>query len=76
MQETPNGMSVDMVDGPSELPRNGVFANGANHDDHEPSVEELQAELPIVYDGMVPLGELMSRLAQAIHAELTELSET
>ncbi|KZT24268.1 MED14-domain-containing protein [Neolentinus lepideus HHB14362 ss-1] len=43
---------------------------------HEPSQEELERELPVVYDGQVPLGELLSRVAQAIYAELQELAET
>ena len=42
----------------------------------EPSLEELEHELPIVHDGQVPLGELLSRVVQAIYAELTEMSET
>lgn len=43
---------------------------------HEPSIEELENELPIVLDGQVPLGDLLSRVAQAIYAELSELAET
>ena len=50
------------------------MANG-NHE-HEASVEELERELPVVYDGQVPLGELVSRTVQAIYAELSELAET
>lgn len=41
-----------------------------------PSLEQLEHELPSVTDGQVPLGELVSRVAQAIYAELTELAET
>ena len=48
------------------------FTNGV----HEPSQEELEGELPVVGDGQVMLGELASRMAQAIYAELTELAET
>ncbi|KAI6045803.1 mediator complex subunit MED14-domain-containing protein [Pisolithus marmoratus] len=33
-------------------------------------------ELPVVCDGQVPLGELLSRVAQATYAELVELAET
>lgn len=51
-----------------------AVANG-NHE-HEASVEELERELPVVYDGQVPLGELVSRTVQAIYAELSELAET
>ena len=46
------------------------------HHEPEPSVEELERELPVVYDGQVPLGELVSRTVQAIYAELSELAET
>ncbi|EKM54002.1 uncharacterized protein PHACADRAFT_174499 [Phanerochaete carnosa HHB-10118-sp] len=41
-----------------------------------PSIEQLEHELPSVSDGQVPLGELVSRVAQAVYAELTELAET
>ena len=41
-----------------------------------PSLEQLEHELPSVTDGQVPLGELVSRIAQAVYAELTELAET
>ncbi len=44
--------------------------------DQEPSLEELEQELPVVYDGQIPLGDLLSRVVQAIYAELLELSET
>ncbi|EMD37772.1 hypothetical protein CERSUDRAFT_73593 [Gelatoporia subvermispora B] len=65
----------------------GVVSNGASSFDpshgqpftngfHEPSIEELLHELPVVQDGQVPLGELVSRVAQALYAELSELAET
>lgn len=44
--------------------------------DSEPSLEELERELPVVYDGQVPLGDLLSRVVQSIYAELSELAET
>lgn len=53
---------------------NGLTANG--HLEQEPSLEQLEMELPVVLDGQVPLGELLSRVAQAIYAELSELAET
>lgn len=40
------------------------------------SIEELERELPVVHDGQIPLGDLTSRLVQAIYAELSELGET
>ncbi|PIL36575.1 hypothetical protein GSI_00264 [Ganoderma sinense ZZ0214-1] len=63
---------------------NGHLTNGTAHlplqngkaDAHEPSLEQLESELPLVMDGMLPLGELVSRLAQAIYAELVEMAET
>lgn len=44
--------------------------------DHDIAQEELDQELPVVYDGQVPMGELLSRVVQAIFAELSELAET
>ncbi|KAH9894934.1 MED14-domain-containing protein [Cubamyces lactineus] len=43
---------------------------------HEPLPEELERELPVVMDGQVPLGDLLSRLVQTMYAELTEMAET
>lgn len=43
---------------------------------HEPTIEQLEQELPIVYDGQVPLAELVSRTVQSIYAELSEMAET
>jgi len=52
----------------------------ANHDQHlgisEPTLEELERELPVVYDGQIPLGDLLSRVVQSVYAELLELVET
>lgn len=42
----------------------------------ENDIEILQQELPVVYDGQVPLSELLSRVMQSIYAELSELAET
>ncbi|KAL0581807.1 mediator complex subunit [Marasmius crinis-equi] len=53
-------------------PLNGLHMNGVL----EPSLEELERELPVVLDGQVPLGELLSRVTQSIYAELTEMAET
>ena len=53
---------------------NMLAANG--HPVQEPTVEQLEMELPVVLDGQVPLGELLSRVMQAIYAELVELAET
>jgi hypothetical protein len=46
------------------------------HFEQEPTLEQLEMELPTVLDGQVPLGELLSRVVQAIYAELSELAET
>lgn len=61
-----------------------VSTNGNNHADghalldieEEPSIEELQRELPIVEEGQIPLREVLQRIVQAIYAELTEMAET
>lgn len=44
--------------------------------DEDASLAELEAELPVVYDGQIELRELLSRMMQAIYAELTEMAET
>ena len=44
--------------------------------DGEPSIEELESQLPVVLDDQIPLGDLISRMVQAIYAELTEMAET
>jgi mediator of RNA polymerase II transcription subunit 14 len=43
---------------------------------HEHSLEDLERELPVVFDGQVPLGDLLSRVMQSVYAELSELAET
>ncbi|KAL6308200.1 MED14-domain-containing protein [Sparassis latifolia] len=55
---------------------NGTQQNGRENGFHEPTQDELERELPMVYDGQVPLGEMVSRAVQAIYAELSELAET
>lgn len=61
---------------PPPLPQttngNGHHLNGH----HEPPIEVLEQELPIVYDGQIPLGDLLQRVTQAIYAELSEMAET
>ncbi|KAJ7755751.1 mediator complex subunit MED14-domain-containing protein [Mycena maculata] len=51
---------------------NGVHANGFD----DPTLEDLERELPVVYDGQIVLGDLLSRVVQSIYAELSELAET
>jgi hypothetical protein len=41
-----------------------------------PPLELLEAELPVVDDDQVPLGEVASRVVQACYAELSEIAET
>ncbi|KAL5506965.1 RGR1 [Sanghuangporus vaninii] len=53
---------------PNEIVPHGV--------DGEPSLEELEHELPPVHDGQIPLRELLQRMTQSIYAELTEMAET
>ena len=42
----------------------------------DPSLEALEAELPVVDDDQVPLGEVASRIVQACYAELSEMADT
>lgn len=51
---------------------NGVHVNGFD----DPALEDLERDLPVVYDGQVALGDVLSRVAQSIYAELSELAET
>lgn len=53
-----------------------VSGPSTSNEFHETSLEELERELPVVYDGQVPLGDLLSRVTQAIYAELLEMAET
>ncbi|KAF9559893.1 MED14-domain-containing protein [Agrocybe pediades] len=55
-----------------DMPRKDSTAE----DTLQATLEELESELPVVYDGQVPLGELLSRVVQSIYAELSELAET
>ena len=41
-----------------------------------PSIEQLEGELPVVQDGQIFIGDLLSRVVQSIYAELTVLAET
>lgn len=40
------------------------------------AIDMLETELPVVLDGQVPLGEVITRTVQAVYAELSELAET
>ncbi|KAJ7782911.1 mediator complex subunit MED14-domain-containing protein [Mycena metata] len=51
---------------------NGVHTNGFEG----PTLEELEQDLPVVYDGQVALGDVLSRVVQSVYAELSELAET
>jgi hypothetical protein len=83
MDATDALVDVTTVDGP-DLNVNGapdglhafLGAGGPEADDGEPSLEALEAELPVVHDEQVPLGDLVSRVVQALYAELSELAET
>lgn len=39
-------------------------------------IEQLELELPPVYDGQIQLSELLSRMVQGIYTELAEMAET
>ena len=73
MDPQPNG-DIVTLNGNSHKhpPEDAAPLNGT----HELSMEELEKELPMVTKDQVPLGDLVSRMAQAIYAELTELAET
>ncbi|KAI0644574.1 MED14-domain-containing protein [Trametes meyenii] len=71
MEKAVNGLVVNGTT--SHAPNTIQNGDAAMHD---PAPEELERELPIVMDGQIPLGELVSRLSQTMYAELTELAET
>jgi hypothetical protein len=65
-------VDVTSVDAPAPH----ALLNGLYEDAEEPSLDALEAELPMVDDEQVPLGELVLRVVQALYAELSELAET
>ena len=64
-----------LVNGTTHAPIHNGNGNGKT-EAHELALEELERELPLVHDGQVPLGELVSRLVQTMYAELVEMAET
>ena len=68
-----NGLMEHFVNGIHDVNGHSTVVLGL---DGEPSQEELERELPSVEDGQVPLGEVLSRMVQAIYSELTEMAET
>lgn len=64
--------SAQMLLSPPHLP-NEPQVNGFHH---EPTIERLEQELPMVSDGQIPLGDLVSRVVQSIYAELVENADT
>jgi len=58
----------------SDAPSKTSALNGDYMDPIPP--EQLEAELPVVDDAQTYLGDLLSRVVQAIYAELLEHSET
>ncbi|KAF8070340.1 mediator complex subunit MED14-domain-containing protein [Lyophyllum atratum] len=66
------GSTLDIVNFNGSLPTPATHHSGF----HEPAVDVLERELPVVMDGQIPLGDLLSRVMQAIYAELAELAET
>lgn len=58
---------------PPSLPSHEPQVNGFHHD---PTIERLEQELPMVFDGQIPLGDLVSRVVQSIYAELVEHADT
>ena len=62
----------------NESPSRYEAMNGFTADEilEDTGLAELEKELPHVYDGQVELKELLTRVMQAIYAELTEMAET
>lgn len=71
-QSTQQDMAIELVHPSFDQTNPHNVPNGS----HEPSTEELEAQLPVVDDGQVHLGDLVSRVVQTIFAELSELAET
>ena len=71
MEQAVNGLVVNGTTShvPPTLPNGDTVM-------HEPLPDELERELPVVMDGQIPLGDLLSRLVQTMYAELTEMAET
>ncbi|KAJ6602180.1 mediator complex subunit MED14-domain-containing protein [Mycena sp. CBHHK59/15] len=65
-------MDMQISSKPEHSLVNGVHTNGFD----QPTLEDLEQDLPVVYDGQVALGDLLSRVVQSIYAELSELAET
>lgn len=61
-------MPLPLLQAPQEPQVNGFH--------HDPTLERLEQELPMVYDGQIPLGDLVSRVVQSIYAELVEHADT
>jgi hypothetical protein len=59
-----------MADTAQPSPTSGLASLG------DVSLERLESELPLVYDGQAPLSELLSRVVQTIYTELSEMAET
>jgi len=64
--------TAPMSPSPSQ-PSHEPQVNGFHHD---PTIERLEQELPMVFDGQIPLGDLVSRVVQSIYAELVEHADT
>ncbi|KII92020.1 hypothetical protein PLICRDRAFT_103790 [Plicaturopsis crispa FD-325 SS-3] len=81
MDHPTNGIDLDIPTALQKLTNgNGLHTNGivasATNDSPEATLEELERELPVVHDGQVFLGDLLSRVTQGIYAELSELADT
>ncbi|KAI8975875.1 MED14-domain-containing protein [Trametes punicea] len=71
MEQAVNGLVVN-----GTIPHATTAMTNGDSSMHEPTPDELEKELPVVMDGQIPLGELISRLVQTMYAELTEMAET
>ena len=82
METKVNGIHASGSSSSSGPSTNGLYGSHLANEivphglDSDPSLEELERELPVVLDGQIPLRELLQRMVQAIYAELTEMAET
>lgn len=53
---------------------NGINGNGMTVANYPQDL--LEQELPFVYDGQIPLGDLLARVMQSSYSELAEMAET
>jgi hypothetical protein len=74
MTETPQAVAVPH---PAHSPEPSTNTNGVvKMETDDVPLEDLERELPVVYDDQIYLKELLQRVVQTIYAELSEMAET